>query len=277
MDLRQTPQYAEYIKQLGWNVEKIENVNVFIRKIPIIGSVVKLQRPEKLSKNMIKRLNDLGKQYRAFQITIEPLTIKHQSLIVAHGYKLSKSPSLCTKTVHVDLTKSENNILSKMHHKTRYNIKVAKKRGVIVSASKDIERFAEFWQKQAFSQRRMFLPMKHEINAIYTSFGKDAHILFATKDKALLSAILLILTKDIAYYMYATSTREGKRLFAPTLVAWESIRLAKKLGCKLYDFEGIYDERFPLPSWKGFSRFKKSFYREFVDYPGSFVKYQIPL
>ena len=125
-DLRQTPQFAEYIKLLGWNVEKIDKSYVFIRKIPIIGSVVKLQRPENLSNKVINQLSDIGKQYRAFQFSIEPLTIDHKSLIIAEGFKLSRSPSLCTKTVQVDLTKSKDKLLSEMHHKTRYNIKKAK-------------------------------------------------------------------------------------------------------------------------------------------------------
>jgi lipid II:glycine glycyltransferase (peptidoglycan interpeptide bridge formation enzyme) len=323
MDLRQTPQFAEYIKLLGWIVSSIgrstssreKRNNVFIRKIPVIGSVIKLQRPENLDNKLIKRLSDLARKHRAFQISVEPLTINHRPLIIKSGYKLNKSPSLCTKTVQVDLTKSENKILSEMHHKTRYNIKIAKRRGVEVYLSKDIKKFSEFWQKCALKQRHMFLPMKREIIAIHTSFGKDAHILFAnaqdndtaflssrtnTVSKAIsnssmsskkrllprstprndttvpLAAILLIVADRTAYYMYAASTGQGKKLFAPTLVAWKSIKLAKKLGCKLFDFEGIYDERFPIPSWKGFSRFKKSFGGREIEYPGAFVKTRLP-
>lgn len=286
LDLRQTPQFAEYIKLLGWDVEKIDNSYIFIRKIPVIGSVIKLQRPKKLSKKVIERLIELGNKYRAFQISIEPKSSNHQSLITNHRFRLSRSPSLCTKTIHIDLTKSENKILSEMHHKTRYNIKKAMRNkpstraqaeGLQVTSSDDIKRFAKFWQGCALKQRHMFLPMKREIIAIYTSFEKDARILFATKDNTLLAAILLIYTKDAAYYMYAASTGQGKKLFAPTLVVWESIKLAKKLGCKLFDFEGIYDERFPLPSWKGFSRFKKGFGGKEIEHPGNFVKYRIPL
>ena len=274
MDLRQTPQYAKYIKLLNWQVEEIDNSFIFVKKIPIIGSVIKLQRSDNINYQFI---DELAIKHRAFQISIEPKSSNHQSLITDHRFRLSRSPSLCSKTVNIDLMKPENKLLSEMHHKTRYNIKVAKKRGVKVNISKDINRFSEFWQECALKQRHMFLPMKREINAIYTSFGKDTRILFANKDKTLLAAILLIYTKDTAYYMYAASTGQGKKLFAPTLVAWKSIKLAKKLGCKLFDFEGIYDERFPIPSWKGFSRFKKSFGGKVIEYPGSFVKYRIPL
>jgi lipid II:glycine glycyltransferase (peptidoglycan interpeptide bridge formation enzyme) len=275
-DLRQTPQYAEYIKLLGWNVEKVEGSYVFIRKIPILGSVVKLQRPEQLSKRTIIRIDKIGKKARAFQVSIEPSKEDDCLLLTNSGYKLSKSPSLCSKTVQIDLRKSEKVLLSEMHHKTRYNIKKAKSKKIKLRVSNDIDKFADFWQKCAFNQRGMFLSMKNEIKLINASFGNNAHVLTVTESKSILAAILLILTKNAAYYMYAASTKEGKRMYAPTLVAWESIKLAKKVGRKMYDFEGIFDTRFPLPNWKGFSRFKKSFGGNEIEYPGNFVKYRIP-
>jgi lipid II:glycine glycyltransferase (peptidoglycan interpeptide bridge formation enzyme) len=275
-DLRQTPQYSEYIKLLGWHVDKIEGSFVFVRKIPLLGSVVKLQRPDNVGKKTIKAMDLIGKKTRAFQMSIEPGNKADGLLLTDHGYKLSKSPSLCSKTIQIDLRKPENTLLSEMHHKTRYNIKKAKSKKLKFKISNDIESFAEFWQKCAFKQRGMFLSMKNEIKAINASFGKDAYILSASKRKRVLASMLLILTTETAYYMYAASTEEGKKLFAPTLITWESIILAKKLGRKMYDFEGIFDARFPLPTWKGFSRFKKSFGGNEIEYPGSFVKYRIP-
>jgi len=53
-------------------------------------------------------------------------------------------------------------------------------------------------------------------------------------------------------------------------------KLAKKMGCKIFDFEGIYDDRFPLKSWLGFSRFKKSFGGLEVEYPGAYSKFLLP-
>lgn len=275
-DLRQTPQYEKYIRLLGWNVEKLEGSSIFIRKIQPIGSVVKLQRPQKITKGMIKKVDEIAKRHRAFQLSIEPINKTESPMLLSYGYKLSKSPSLCSKTVQIDLKKSEKKLLSEMHHKTRYNIKKGTRNKLKISTSRDIEEFANFWQKCAFDQRRMFLSMKNEIQAIFKAFGKNAQIITAKKDGGLLAAILLIYTNEIAYYMYAASTNEGKKLFAPTLVAWNSIKLAKKLGKQIYDFEGIFDTRFPLPTWKGFSRFKKSFGGNEIEYSGSYVKYRLP-
>jgi lipid II:glycine glycyltransferase (peptidoglycan interpeptide bridge formation enzyme) len=275
-DLRQTPQYSRYLKDLGWNIETIQGSYVFIRQVPILGSVIKFQRPKKIGKKTLSALEKIGKGYRAFQLSVEPSDVSATPLLLSSGYKLSKSPSLCSKTVHINLKKNENTLLSEMHHKTRYNIKKAKSNNLDFKVSKDIKGFANFWQKCALNQRGMFLSMKEEIKKIHAAFKKDSYILTVRKGKKLLAALLLILSDDAAYYMYAASEKEGKKLYAPTLVTWESIRLAKKLGRKVYDFEGIYDSRFPLPQWKGFSRFKKSFGGSEVISPGSFVKYRIP-
>jgi len=285
LDLRQTLQYSPYMSSIGWIVERIDGVNYFIRKFPLIGSFIKIQRPEKISHRVIELLS---KKYRAFQIVIEPARnathsvaggpkgTNYQSLIVKNGFKQSKLPFVPAKTIHIDLTKSESQLLKEMHHKTRYNIKLGKRLKVKVIISKDINLFADFWQECARKQRGMFLSQKKEISELYKAFGQNAHITLGFKDKKLVSGILLISTKDIAYTCYAASSDVGKKLFAPTLTVWEAIRLAKKLDCKIFDFEGIYDERFPLTSWKGFTRFKKSFGGKEVDYPGAFVKYKFP-
>ena len=270
-DLRQTKEYAKYMKSIGWIVERVGGVNYFIKRLPVIGSFVKIQRPKITDFNQINRV---VKKYRAFQIVIEPFDLAQGKPLIKHGFKLTKSPYLPSKTVHIDLTKSEKEVLKEMHYKTRYNIKVALKRDVVVKKSKDIERFVDLWLNAQPS--RKFLKLGKSIHAIHNAFGKNSHLLLAYKDNKLLAGILMPETGYVAYYMYAAATPEGKKLFAPTLVTWEVIRLAKKLKCKVFDFEGVYDDRFPLKSWLGFSRFKKSFGGLEVEYPGAYSKFLLP-
>ncbi len=274
LDLRQTSNYSRYMSSLGWNVEKINNIYAYIRKIPMLGNIIKIQRPKKINYQSIVLLKA---KYNPFQIIVEPRYTKHISLLTDHGFRLGKSYFVPSKTIQIDLTKSEKQLLSLMHQKTRYNIKrTSKNPSFKIQISNDIQEYAEFWQGCALKQRGMFLSQKKEIIEIYNAFGKDAHIILIQKGKNILSGILLICTKDIAYYMYAASTIEGKKLFAPTLNAWEVIKFAKKLKCKVFDFEGIYDERFPLKSWQGFTRFKQSFGGREIDYPGTYTKFLLP-
>jgi lipid II:glycine glycyltransferase (peptidoglycan interpeptide bridge formation enzyme) len=273
-DLRQSPQYADYLSSLGWVVERTSNANYFIRKFALLGSFLKIQRPDKIDFDEIEKL---AKKNHAFQTVIEPSTPDNQTLITNHGFKQSKTYFVPSKTIQIDLTKSEKQLLKEMHHKTRYNIKIAKKNKIKIITSSNIKKFADFWQECALHQRGMIIPQKKEIKEIYKAFGNRANIIFALHSNELLSGILLLHSDKVSYYMYAASSSYGKKLFAPTLAAWEAIKLSKKNGAKIFDFEGIYDDRFPLKSWIGFSRFKKSFGGKEIEYPGTFTKFRFPL
>jgi hypothetical protein len=121
MDLRQSENYAKYMRSLGWVVERINNTNVFVKKI-LFFSIIKIQRPNKLD---FEKLNILKRKYRAILTNIEP----------GSGWHL-----LPTKTIIIDL---ENISLSK---DTRYEIRRAEKNGLKVKESNDIEKFYKMLQ-----------------------------------------------------------------------------------------------------------------------------------
>jgi lipid II:glycine glycyltransferase (peptidoglycan interpeptide bridge formation enzyme) len=284
-DIRQTRLYADYIKNLGWSFEKLNGIYCYIKKLPLIGFIIKIQRQTGvIGKDL---LNYLEKKYKYSVIYIEPSTINQRDNLLKLGYKRYNSPFLPTKTIRINLTRAEKTLLTQMHSKTRYNIKHAQKNiphpvceanstpSVYISTSNNIETFANFWQKTSLSWG-MFLPETRNIKGIFSAFGDDAKIFFAKKNGTILGGILLISTKDVSYYMYAAYNEAGKRLFAPTLLVWEAIKYAKSKGKKIFDFEGIYDERYPLKTWRGFSRFKQSFGGKVVEFPGPLVKSSLP-
>jgi len=63
-DIRQSKEYANYLESQGWVVERIDDISYFIKKIPILGSVLKIQRPEKIDFETIQKIE---KKYRVFQ------------------------------------------------------------------------------------------------------------------------------------------------------------------------------------------------------------------
>jgi lipid II:glycine glycyltransferase (peptidoglycan interpeptide bridge formation enzyme) len=269
IDLHQTLEYKKYMEAISWHVERINGINYFIKKIPLLGSIIKIQRPRVVD---YQSIDSLILRYRPFQIIVEPSNKNDELILKNCGYKQMKSYFIPSKTIQIDLTKSESQLLNEMHHKTRYNVK-SHYSHLTTHISNDILSFAEFWQKCAIEQRGMFLSQRNIISQMHNAFGKNAHIILVkNSDSEVLSGILMICTKDIAYYMFAASSRKGKELFAPTLNAWEVITLAKKIGCKVFDFEGIYDERFPIKSWQGFTRFKKSFGGKEIAFPGAYHK-----
>lgn len=292
IDLRQTPQYARYMKSLSWEVVitplhkgVISNgaSYVYCRKIPLLGSIAKLQRPPKIDFKQIRRIIDEHKITAFYLEPSAPISFKSAKI----GFKDAKSAFLPAKTIHIDLTKSEDQLLKEMKPKTRYNIKIARKRGVIVKQTTEIDGFISLWKSSA--TRRFALPQSKEISALWQAFGQKAHLLLAHKDSngmhvhsstvnQPLAGVLVCYSPGSAFYMYAASNKEGKKLFAPTLIAWEAIKLAKKNRCKTFDFEGIYDERYSsTKSWKGFTKFKEGFGGKAVEFPRTLVCHKNPL
>lgn len=271
-DIRQTDQYASYLKSLGWKVITTHGVKYFIRKLPLIGAVMKIQRPEAVN---FADIENIARKNNVFQIILEPKEADTK-MLKAKGFKLKSDYFTPTKTIQIDLTKDENSLLNSMHYKTRYNIKKLESSDLKITFGRDIKEFADFWQSCALKQRGMYLSQKKEITEVFKAFAKDSIILLVKDGEKLLSGILILFTKKTAYYMFAASSTEGKKIFAPTHAAWNAIKLAKKKNMKLFDFEGIYDDRFPIKSWLGFSRFKKSFGGKEIEYSGCYTKLRFP-
>lgn len=269
LDLRQTDNYSKYIQLLNWHAYKLGSGNVFIRDLKLF-SLAKLQRFEEVPSK--QQLDEIIKQEGGvIFLYAEPKLNLHIKQYEDLGFKKIKTSSLPSKTIRFDLSKSDEELMSDMHHKTRYNIRLSERRGVKVVEGSNIEEYSVFWHKSA-RDRGMRFSMKKEIFNVFEAFGDNSKILWAGRDDKKLAGVLLLLTDEAIYYMYAASTSEGNKNQAPSLLVWESIQLGKKYGKKYFDFEGIYDERFPLKAWKGFSNFKKSFGGEVVKFPGSMRK-----
>jgi len=270
-DIRQSPKWADYLKSLGWKLQKIKSVNCFYRKLPLLGLMAKIQRPEKLP---LRKIEDFTRRNRTFLVKIEPKDQKQARILLKNGFKLSRFPLSVPKTIIINLKKSEEQLLAEMHPKTRYNIKVAQRNGIKVEISKDFEAFRKVWLESQ-KRKKISFATTSQMEKFWKIFKEDSFLILA-KDKKdqVLTGILMPIHDKVAYYLYAGSTKEGNKLFAPTLVTWQALRLAKQKGVKVLDFEGIYDERFrsATKNWQGFSRFKKSFGGEETSCPGAFYK-----
>lgn len=268
VDIRQSVQYANYLSQIGWRVERSAEINYFIKKFPLLGSIIKIQRPEELK---INKIRELTKKYRAFQIIIEPQSAFAAEYLTSLGFRLSKSPYLSTKTLQIDLSETKEKIFKDFAKDAKSALKKTKNLGVR-DYNDSLEKFRSAWKKSV-GLKRYVPPLGHLI-WLKKSFKKNS-IFLMTKDE---SAGAIFLSGDgISYYWQAFTNREGRKKQQQYKIVWEGILWAKKNGARIFDFEGIYDERFPNKSWLGFSHFKKSFGGYEVEYPGAFIKNRIPL
>ncbi|OGD86324.1 hypothetical protein A2Z23_00195 [Candidatus Curtissbacteria bacterium RBG_16_39_7] len=277
IDIRQSPLWATYLEKLGWRVKKIDGNFIYIKKIPLIGSFIKIQRVKNLN---FKKLDLIRKKYRAFSIKIEPDFSTPKNFVESLqklGFKKDNFPLSPPKTICVDLGKTENQLWNSLKKDCRYCIKKALDQKIKTKKSKNIKVFAKFWSKE---REKGFGPsQKEDLKKIFNAFGKNAQIFIAEKDEEILGGALIFVWGESCYYTHAFSTKTGREFFTQYLIVWEVIKEAKNLGCKIFDLEGIYDKRFhsATKSWQGFSHFKKSFGGKEIEYPGTFSKIFLPL
>ncbi|MEA3355251.1 MAG: peptidoglycan bridge formation glycyltransferase FemA/FemB family protein [Patescibacteria group bacterium] len=264
-DLRQSVEYGKYMESLGWTVDG----GIFIKKLPLVPFYfAKYQRPN--CPINTKKLIGLIKKYRVILFIIEPNLPSGSVLEGLGGFKKSE-PMLPSKTIWLDLKKSQSKLLNEMHKKTRYNIKKHQVKVEVVRGDKlsraQFNSFYNIYKKN--SQRQKFWgSSEKELRNLIKSFSKKAYLLLSRE-----GGLLLLIYDGVAYYSHNASSVRGKKKFLPTGLTWRAIKLAKKLGCKRFDFEGIRDKRYSITKkWKGFSRFKKGFGGTEVEYVGAFRK-----
>lgn len=265
-NIHQSDIYAQFMRAIGWVVEEVDGVKIFIKKFPLLPAVMKIQRADKVPD--IQKLKSLMKKYRARSISFEPsLNFKLQN----SNFKLLSNPYLPTKTIHIDITPPQETIFKRFSEAKQRGVRRAQKGGIKIEESKNIQEFITLKNKTAGVLG--FLTTT-TVQSLWQAFApKHAAILVALISKKPLAGILLLFHQKTAYYWMAAATREGKKAFAPTLLVWEALKLAKEKGCTTFDFEGIYDERFPKlnKNWLGFTKFKQGFGGKEVNYSQPFL------
>jgi len=186
--------------------------------------------------------------------------------LLGSGFKKSKKEVQPQKTIILDLTGSEEELLAGMKQKTRYNSRLASRSSKfkcqISNQTTDASVFWELIRKTA--QRDRFSTHTKE----YYEKLLDLPItkLFTAECQGeVIAANIILFYGDTAYYLHGASDYAHRNLMAPYLLHWEAIKYAKANGCKIYDFWGI-DER----KWPGVTRFKRGFGGREINYIGSF-------
>jgi lipid II:glycine glycyltransferase (peptidoglycan interpeptide bridge formation enzyme) len=283
LDIRQSLPYADYLEREGWIVERINEVNYFIRKFPLVGSVLKLQRPDKINFDTIDKL---CRKYRVFQIILEPNLANirtHNDQLYTYGFKLSKSPYLPSKTLQIDLTQSQKTIFSHFEKDARRSIR--KGSGQIIksySTPTELRKWREAWKNSVNFDR--YVPSLEQLLNLRKSFGNKNSLFLASHNiiGSIIGGALFTISSHgisnyISYYWYGFTNNEGRTSLSQYSLLYQGILWAKKAGCKVFDFEGIYDPRFPNKSWLGFSHFKRSFGGHEVLYPGCYTRFRFPI
>ena len=189
-------------------------------------------------------------------------------------------PLFTKYTLQLDLTKSEDELLSAMHPKARYNIKVAQKHGVVVTEENTKKGFNRYWEltEETTTRQGFFAHTKNyhmtQWETLPHTVEKDtlsSHLLFASYETKPLTAWIVFIFKDMLYYPYGASSQEHREVQHSTLMMWEAIRFGKKHHIKTFDMWGAAAPGTPESDpWFGFTQFKERFGPTRVEFIGSF-------
>lgn len=255
------------------NGKLVKAFQLTLHKIPLINQYVGyLPKGPKPDEDLAEALKKIAKEQKCAFIKIEP-NIEVSSIKYPLLRDFKKSPkALFTKyNFVIDLTKSEGELLKNMYPKTRYNIRLSQKHGVKVEERTDDEAFKIYLKLYFETTRRQGY---HGHNEDYHRKIWDklknagmARLLIASYNGEPLTTWMLLNFKDTLYYPYGGSSVEHKEVMANNLIAWEAIKLGKKLGLKKFDMWGaLGPDANPKNPWYGFHKFKQGYGGELVEY-----------
>jgi len=279
-------EWGEARKKTGVEVLRLgDGKNVYqltIHQLPITNHRIGyLPRSVFPTKDVLDFLYDYGKKNKIVFIKIEPYEEKskikdQRSKTQIKDQKLikSKHPLFPEWTQILDLNKSEDELLKSFHHKTRYNIRLAEKKGVVIKEMSNdygFEIFSKLYFETCKRQKYFGHTAKYH-KIVWDSLKKDiARILIAFYKDIPLAAYEIFCFKDICYYPYGGTSLEYRNLMASNLLMWEAIKLGKKLGAEKFDMWGSLPPNYePKHSWSGFTRFKEGYGTKFVEFIGSY-------
>ncbi|MBI2617449.1 peptidoglycan bridge formation glycyltransferase FemA/FemB family protein [Candidatus Gottesmanbacteria bacterium] len=276
-DIRQTSPFAQFMSDLGWDVDFIENQHIFRRHFPFVGNFAKMPRPNfPLS---ISKLKKYMKSQNVFRLKLSPFLqtrsrkyVQAKKSLSSNGFSIDANPFNPTTTIQINLERETEKIFQSFSEAKRRGVRRALKHGVQIYETSDIFSFIAIRKHQ---YRPLGFLITREMQCLWENFfpEKATLLLAYTKEKRAIAGILLLISNKTAYYWYASALTEGKKLFAPTLLVWEALKVSKRKRCSIFDFEGIYDERFPKASksFRGFTKFKEGFGGEKVIFSENFT------
>lgn len=229
------------------------------------------------NKTLLEALTKLGRENKAILVKMEPNILANQDIkkFLLENNCQEGRPQFTKYTFVLDLTKSEEQLLAEMKPKTRYNIRLAQKHGVVVAEDNSPAAFEEYLKLTTeTTQRQGFYshtPDYHRKMWEILQPAGIAHLFTATFQGQILATYLFFIFNKVLYYPYGASTREHREVMPTYALFWEAIKFGKSLGCQKFDLWGALGPN-PDPNdpWIGFHRFKEGFGATLTEFAGTY-------
>jgi peptidoglycan pentaglycine glycine transferase (the first glycine) len=201
-------------------------------------------------------------------------------LLVARGWRYSDEQIQFRNTALLDLRPPEADLLAQMKGKTRYNVRLARRRGVAIRAGTEQDLPAFYRMYAETGQRDGFTIRAYEYyDDAWRTFLRSglAHMLLAEVDGETVAGLILFRFSDKAWYMYGASMARHREKMPNYALQWEAIRWARSAGCTVYDLWGAPDTLDEQDRLWGVWRFKEGLGAQYTPHIGAYDYPAVPL
>lgn len=290
----QSWEWGEFRKQTGVEVERVgffeggklqRAFQVTFHRIPVLGKTAGyLPKSYLPDEDQLEVLRDLGKKHQAIFVKIEP-NVYHpvkdktaddqvREFILNHGATYGR-PLFTKYTFMIDLTQTEEALFSNLNSKTRYNVRLAIKKGVTIvedTTEQGMETYLEIL-KETTKRQGFYAHSPDYFRKMWQTLGQSGmlRIFNAVYQGQVLTSWIVFIFNGVLYYPYGASRSLHRNVMASNLMMWEMIRFGKSQKCKMFDLWGALgpdaDKKNP---WYGFHRFKAGYGGELMEFLGTF-------
>lgn len=252
--LLQTAAWGDLKGRFGWKVERLQvgdcGAQVLFRRLPLGLTLAYVPKGPvgNWIPTLLPDLDALCRRRRTFALKVEPDSTEDPDMaaaLSAHGLLPSPHTVQPRRTLIVDLSGNEEDVLCRMHQKTRYNIGLAIRKGVTVHPWDDVAAFSSMLQDTGARDR--FSPhVPDYYRYAYNLFrGSGAgELLVAEVTGKALAALMVFARGTRAWYLYGASAGHERQRMPTYLLQWEAMRWARSRGCQQYDLWGVPDADF---------------------------------
>lgn len=253
--LLQTGEWGELKSTFGWDAVRIISEDgpacqILFRRLPLgltMAYIPKLsfENQQHLENEKFwAEVDFVCRKNRAIFLKIEPdcwddkIDIRNLKIATISPHNIQPP-----RTVILDLLGSDDDILSRMKQKTRYNIRLAQKKGITVRAWDDLQAFHEMIQvtgdRDGFGVHNLEY-YRHAYELFHPT--GIAELLVAEHDTKPLAALMVFALGKRAWYVYGASNNQERNRMPTYLLQWEALRWAREKGAEEYDMWGVPDE-----------------------------------
>lgn len=215
---------------------------------------------------LLDRIRQLSIERDAVGIRLEPAApaadAAWRGTLQALGFRATFPPNQPRSSWLLDISSDCETLLAAMKQKTRYNLRLAEKKGVEVVEAEDTDLDTFYELYRTTGERDQFFVQSKQVYAdMFRLFRESGNfgMLFARYQGEIIAAVTLVRLGTTCWYLQGASSNHYRNLMAPYLLQWHGIQRAKHWGCTLYDFRAIPDLLREDQDMWGVYRFKEGF------------------